>query len=331
MGISLTVLLYRYYRDIKRLREHAFQDPAFRDNKESAMAAGPTTADGTVVFQPAHCAAEVDALIEKFIGLRSEFGPTDLTQFIESNDAQRALDQAMDAMQQSMLPQANADLEQRSVEEYVVQLETAMRCYVELLINASQQGGDAVSRTHEMLQQIDSIFALVDGLRHIADQTGLLALNAAIEAARTGQVGRSYSFMAGEVQRLSAQSDSFGGDIRKEMGKARKSVQATKTLVGSMVVSDLNVALETRSGVDQLIGQLQSLSVLELNGLDFTEIYSKVIQEMHKIVVVVLMKLELIQRLGLVDERLMPSLVDLIAQLRSLYTSQVIKKTFTGD
>lgn len=278
-----------------------------------------------VVFLPSQCQSEVGLLIEKFTGLESNLDLTELKSLIVKNSGPDRIGDAVRELRESMVLPEPELLRSLSIEQYVVEIESVMRDYSHVIINASQQGHDAVGKTEELLKQIDSIFTLVDGLRHIADQTGLLALNAAIEAARTGDVGRSYSYMAKEVQRLSAQSDNFGGDIKTEMLKAKSSVQATTAMVDQIVVSDLHIALETRSGIDQLIGQLQGLAVMESLGFCKNEVYSKIIGEMHKIVVAVLMKVDLIQRLGLVEGPFREKLFQLQSSLKKLYLSKVVK------
>lgn len=279
-----------------------------------------------VLFLPTQCQEEVEGLIEKFTSMESNLDLNELKSLVDNNANADRLSNAIKGLKQHIVLPEVQELRELSVEAYVVEIEGTMRDYVKVIVNASQQGHDAVSKTEELLKQIDSIFSLVDGLRHIADQTGLLALNAAIEAAKSGNVGRTYSYMAKEVQRLSAQSENFGGDIKTEMQKAKNSVQATSAMVDQMVVSDLHIALETRSGVDQLIGQLQGLALLESAGIVNTEAYGKIIGEMHKIVVVVLMKVDLIQRLGLVDKQFLEHLNNLNERLVSLYQTKVVKQ-----
>lgn len=311
--ITLLCLLI-YVRSLKR----ALTDEDSMDFEESSS---------QVVFLPSHCQREVGLLIDKFTGLESNLDLSELRSLIDQNAGSDRVGEAIRELREFMVLPEPETLRSLTVEQYVVEVEQVMRDYVHVIISASQQGHDAVGKTEELLKQIDSIFTLVDGLRHIADQTGLLALNAAIEAAKTGDVGRSYSYMAKEVQRLSAQSDNFGGDIKAEMLKAKTSVEATTAMVDQIVVSDLRIALETRSGIDQLIGQLQALSVVEALGFSKNEVYSKIISEMHKIVVVVLMKIDLIQRLGLVDGQFKNHLNQLKASLTRLYLSKVLKKS----
>lgn len=278
-----------------------------------------------VVFMPTDCQEEVSALVQKFTSLESNINLSELNTLLNNHARGTQLSGVMTELKRQLEINDHVELRELSVEAYVVEMEGAMRDYVQVIVSASQPGHDIINKTEALLKQIDSIFVLVDGLRHIADQTGLLALNAAIEAAKSGDLGRSYAYMASEVKRLSAQSDHFGGDIRQEMEKAKSSVQASSNLVDQMVISDLHIALETRAGIDQLIGQLQSLSVVETLGFSSSRLYGRVIAEMHKILVVVLMKIELISRLGLVEGQLQLNLKDLNQRLLLLYRTKVVK------
>ncbi len=93
-----------------------------------------------------------------------------------------------------------------------------------------------VSRSAQQIQGLvsvsQSLYALLDEVEGVADQTALLSLNASLEAARAGQAGRGFAVVAGEVRKLSERSrlaaermrgltseiTTASGDVCKELG-----------------------------------------------------------------------------------------------------------------
>ena len=118
-----------------------------------------------------------------------------------------------------------------------------MEQLVEALEQVSGQSSTTVQHIDQMAQHLDGIFALLEDVKSIADQTNLLALNAAIEAARAGEQGRGFAVVADEVRQLAQRTTNSTQEIAAMIEKIQAATQAA--------MSDMEVGVrQVNGGVD---------------------------------------------------------------------------------
>ncbi|HYG05684.1 MAG TPA: methyl-accepting chemotaxis protein [Stenotrophomonas sp.] len=135
-----------------------------------------------------------------------------------------------------------------------------MEQLVEALEQVSGQSSTTVNHIDEMAQHLDGIFALLEDVKSIADQTNLLALNAAIEAARAGEAGRGFAVVADEVRNLSERSTTFNEQIRKLAHSSKESISKVRETVSHMASRHQDRSREARHEAAAMLDNVAAIN-----------------------------------------------------------------------
>lgn len=112
--------------------------------------------------------------------------------------------------------------------------ENELQTIMNLSGTAIKQSGQMKQDMSTLLEVIQHMNEVIEGINSISAQTNLLALNASIEAARAGENGRGFAVVAEEIRQLAEQTKVLTGNmgafvenIAEASGKSSKSVEST--------------------------------------------------------------------------------------------------------
>lgn len=146
------------------------------------------------------------------------------------------------------------------VSRFALQASQQMEQLVEALEAVSGQSSTTVTHIDAMAGHLDGIFALLEDVKSIADQTNLLALNAAIEAARAGEAGRGFAVVADEVRNLSERSTAFNEQIRKLAHSSKDSIARVRDTVSQMASRDLDRSRGARAEAAAMLERVDGIN-----------------------------------------------------------------------
>ncbi|MDF3981060.1 methyl-accepting chemotaxis protein [Luteibacter sp. PPL201] len=143
-----------------------------------------------------------------------------------------------------------------SVQDFASRTAGLLEHFVGLIVHLSRDSLRIVYRIDGMAKEMDAVFALLKNVNTIAEETNLLALNAAIEAARAGESGRGFAVVAGEIRNLAQHSNQFNEKIGTHVERSRIAMEQLRELVGNMASQDMNVALQAKGDIDEMMSNI---------------------------------------------------------------------------
>lgn len=147
-----------------------------------------------------------------------------------------------------------------TIEVFANEVSNILSQYVGLLVDVSEKSVQAVHHIHDMVNELEAMFSLLEDIRTIADQTNLLALNAAIEAARAGESGRGFAVVADEVRKLSKSTEQLSTQIRDRAHRAKSTITEVRHIVGDIASLDLNDAINAKGHIDEMLNTLGTMN-----------------------------------------------------------------------
>lgn len=147
-----------------------------------------------------------------------------------------------------------------SVQEFIQESSRLTNEFVQVVINTSKQSLSTLNHIDNMVEQVDSIFSLLQNVEGLASRTNLLALNASIEAARAGEVGRGFAVVADEVRSLSVSSSALNEQIKGKISAAKTTIEALRSGVEEMASADMSQTFETQAKINEMTGKMGHIS-----------------------------------------------------------------------
>ncbi len=147
-----------------------------------------------------------------------------------------------------------------------------------------------VNVINKLSQDTESIGAVLDVIKGIAEQTNLLALNAAIEAARAGEQGRGFAVVADEVRTLASRTQESTTEIESMIGSLQVQAHAAVDAIKQGQVkaqASVNNASNAGEALNEITQSVATISDMNMQIASASKEQSIVSEEINRNVVVI--------------------------------------------
>lgn len=177
-----------------------------------------------------------------------------------------------------------------SILDGIIQSETELTTIIKVSNTAIKQSGQMKQDMSTLLEVIQHMNQVIEGINSISAQTNLLALNASIEAARAGENGRGFAVVAEEIRQLAEQTKVLTGNMGKFVeniaeasGKSSKSVESTVESLES-INNSLNSVMDINTSNKENINNInESITTLAATSQEISSSVNVVESQMHKL------------------------------------------------
>lgn len=172
----------------------------------------------------------------------------------------------------------------------IVESEDELQTIMSLSGTAIKQSGQMKQDMSTLLEVIQHMNEVIEGINSISAQTNLLALNASIEAARAGENGRGFAVVAEEIRQLAEQTKvltgnmgSFVENIAEASGKSSKSVENTVESLESINTSLKSVLEINISNKNNLNNINESITTIAATSEEISSSVNEVEAQMNNL------------------------------------------------
>ncbi|MEQ9498350.1 MAG: methyl-accepting chemotaxis protein [Deltaproteobacteria bacterium] len=182
--------------------------------------------------------------------------------FQSVSDSTRAQRKEVGVLLEGIKLSAEADGESEAspalnMRDFVHQTSVVLQTFADVVAHFSKQSVSIAFKIDEMVGQMDHIFDLISKVDAIAEDTNILAINASLEAARAGDAGKGFAVVASEVRSLAKDAKVLNEAIAGRIEYARQHVSEVRTAIGEMASQDMNVALDAKTSVNDMLDALK--------------------------------------------------------------------------